>query len=123
MLPLPQSHTIERTQPEDEVIVIATANASAGDGCKGCSASVHADEDQIGRLVAKIRTEHRVADEQYEARLEACRTCDSLAYGTTCMHCGCFVRVRAVFKDKGCPHPNGAVRLRWTSPATHNEEA
>ncbi|MFD0670670.1 DUF6171 family protein [Cohnella sp. GCM10027633] len=105
------------------MIDIAEANASARDGCKGCSASVHAGEDQIGRLIARIRPEHRVSDEHYASRLEACRTCDSLAYESTCMHCGCFVRVRAVFKDKGCPHPNGNARLRWTSAATLNEEA
>ncbi|WP_246309386.1 DUF6171 family protein [Paenibacillus alginolyticus] len=46
-----------------------------------------------------------VSDEIYQARLAVCRECPSLAYGNTCLHCGCIVQIRAKFKEKGCPNP------------------
>ncbi|MFC5529793.1 DUF6171 family protein [Cohnella yongneupensis] len=105
------------------MIYIIEAGIQDREGCKGCSASVHATAEQIQRLLSKVKAEHSVSDEQYAMRLAACRTCESLAYASTCMHCGCFVQVRAKFKDKGCPHPDQAVRLRWTSLSTPLEEA
>lgn len=79
--------------------------------CPGCTASVH-DDAQIRRILAALsrRPEACVDDGMYEARLAACRACPDLAYGTTCLHCGCFVAVRAKFRDRHCPMPGGA---RW----------
>ncbi|MFC3801080.1 DUF6171 family protein [Cohnella sp. GCM10012308] len=82
-------------------------------GCKGCDSSVQVTEAQIDRLLSKIKPDERVDDGQYKNRLEACASCDSLAYGTTCMHCGCLVRLRASLKEGRCPHPESAVRRRW----------
>ncbi|GLX66226.1 DUF6171 family protein [Paenibacillus glycanilyticus] len=75
------------------------------DGCKGCSADVRVTDEQIQRLLSKLKPEVCVSDALYAKRLDACGSCASLSYGTTCMHCGCLVQVRAKLKDKGCPHP------------------
>jgi hypothetical protein len=83
------------------------------DGCKGCSADVKVTDEQIQRLISKIKADACVTDELYAKRLEVCGNCASLAYDTTCMHCGCLVQVRAKLKDKGCPHPQQAVREQW----------
>jgi hypothetical protein len=87
------------------------------DGCKGCSADVKVTGEQIQRLLSKIKTDACVEDELYAKRLKACESCTSLAYDSTCMHCGCLVQVRAKLKDKGCPHPHHAVREQWEQSA------
>ncbi|WP_240633423.1 DUF6171 family protein [Paenibacillus montanisoli] len=88
------------------------AEMTKREGCKGCSASVHADEEQLQRILAKLALHPGdcVPDAQYAARLDICGECPSLQYGTTCAHCGCFVRVRAKLAAKECPHPKGS---RW----------
>lgn len=87
------------------------ADALERPDCPGCTASVN-DDAQIRRILAALsrRPEACVDDGMYEARLAACRACPDLAYGTTCLHCGCFVAVRAKFRDRHCPMPGGA---RW----------
>jgi hypothetical protein len=79
--------------------------------CKGCSADVQVTNKQIQRILHSLNAhpEQCVDDEIYEQRMTACRACPSLAYDTTCMHCGCFVAVRAKFIEKGCPHPGHPV--------------
>ncbi|MCR2803854.1 DUF6171 family protein [Paenibacillus soyae] len=78
-------------------------------GCKGCSADVNVSEEQIDRMVARLPLQgfECVADDVYRERLATCRDCPSLQYGTTCSHCGCFVRVRAKLAGKDCPRPGG----------------
>ncbi|MFD2329660.1 DUF6171 family protein [Cohnella sp. GCM10020058] len=88
-------------------------SAKTSQGCKSCTSSVQITDDQIDRLLSKIKSNDRVDDDKYKNRLEACASCDSLAYGTTCMHCGCLVRLRASLKEGRCPHPESAVRQRW----------
>jgi len=80
--------------------------------CKGCTASVHVEDRQLERILRALeaRPEQCVDQATYEARLRICETCPSLAYDTTCMHCGCLVAVRARLKDKACPYPGQA---RW----------
>ena len=108
--------------PADEGMVTPTDEGMPADGrsavtpedrpdCKGCTASVH-DDSQIGRILAALarHPESCVDDDVYKARLAACRACPDLAYGTTCLHCGCFVAVRAKFRDRHCPSPGGG---RW----------
>ncbi|MGO4108247.1 DUF6171 family protein [Paenibacillus sp. YAF4_2] len=90
-----------------------SVSKKARGGCKGCSADVKVTDEQIQRLISKIKADACVTDELYAKRLEACGNCTSLAYDTTCMHCGCLVQVRAKLKDKGCPHPQQAVREQW----------
>ncbi|SFT15422.1 hypothetical protein SAMN05428962_4758 [Paenibacillus sp. BC26] len=88
------------------------AETQRQEGCKGCSASVHVEEAQLQRILSKLAMHPGdcVSDAQYEDRLSKCEGCSSLQYGTTCAHCGCFVKVRAKLAAKGCPHPSGS---RW----------
>lgn len=44
----------------------------------------------------------KVNDDLYEKRLSLCKECDNLISGM-CLKCGCYVEIRAVFKDKFCP--------------------
>ncbi|MBB3109553.1 hypothetical protein FHS18_001616 [Paenibacillus phyllosphaerae] len=85
--------------------------AGQSEGCKGCSASVHVSEEQIDRMIERLsrHPDSCVADSQYEDRLAQCNGCDSLQYGTTCAHCGCFVRVRAKLAANRCPRPGGGL--------------
>lgn len=76
------------------------------DGCKGCSASVRLAPGEVERILAGYfqgRPYAVVDDATYQHRLDACRGCPSLQYGTTCKHCGCLVAVRARLADKACP--------------------
>ncbi|MBB6672391.1 DUF6171 family protein [Cohnella nanjingensis] len=86
---------------------------SRREGCKGCSADVHVSRRQIDRMLAALADKEFdvVSDTKYADRLASCRRCPSLQYGSTCMHCGCIVEIRAKLGDKGCPHPAGS---RWT---------
>ena len=93
--------------------MIAAMGIDKAEACKGCSSSVQVSEAQLIRLLGKIKAEDAVADDAYRERLAACGNCESLAYGTTCMHCGCLVRLRAKLKAGRCPHPSPAVRERW----------
>jgi hypothetical protein len=80
------------------------------EGCKGCSANVHVSEEQLDRILTKLASHPGdcVSDADYAVRLGKCEACPSLQYGTTCAHCGCFVRVRAKLAAKSCPHPSGS---------------
>jgi hypothetical protein len=93
------------------------------DNCKGCRASVKVDEEQIARMLSKIKAEDSVSDKQYALRLEVCRQCASLSYESTCMHCGCLVAFRAKFKNQSCPHPNEAVRKQWEITALEDDRS
>lgn len=81
------------------------------DSCKGCSASVHSHDQQISRIIRALSAhpEQCVDDDIYAKRLEICDGCPALAYDSTCMHCGCFVAVRAKLIDKACPNPGQAL--------------
>jgi hypothetical protein len=82
--------------------------------CKGCAASVQVSRDQVNRLLAAMNGKgfDFVGGAEYDRRLGECRACAALAYGTTCMHCGCLVEVRAKLREKDCPHPGGS---RWSA--------
>jgi hypothetical protein len=83
--------------------------------CKGCSADINLSSENINRMIDEIVNSENfklVSEEAYEFRLQQCRNCICLDYGTTCKHCGCIVQVRALLKDKGCPHPGAS---RWKS--------
>lgn len=58
----------------------------------------------IAEYISVIPSHKKVSDEEYKRRLDICLTCDLLRDGI-CGECGCFVEVRAVKKEKSCPHP------------------
>lgn len=78
--------------------------------CKGCSESVIVSDENIRKLVdEQLQFETDIVDNDiYYERLEACKSCPSLVYKTTCSHCGCFVQFRAKLAYKHCPYPEGA---------------
>ena len=78
--------------------------------CGHCPGSVHASEIDIKEQMENvIQSGVPIAsDKVYEARLKACDSCKELIYGTTCMNCGCFVKVRALNALRICPHPSGS---------------
>ncbi|MEK3882616.1 DUF6171 family protein [Paenibacillus sp. PL2-23] len=87
--------------------------------CKGCSADVNVSQELIHRMVSRLELQgfHCAADDVYRERLEACRNCPSLQYGSTCGHCGCFVEVRAKLADRECPRPGGS---QWPKQRIHH---
>ncbi|MDE5973734.1 MAG: hypothetical protein K2G73_03600 [Eubacterium sp.] len=44
----------------------------------------------------------KVNDDLYEKRLSLCKECDNLISGM-CLKCGCYVEIRAIFRNKSCP--------------------
>jgi hypothetical protein len=110
---------------EAEAVHRSMARAAAGPGttaaqppksyvslppdCRGCNGNVH-DDEQINRILAALsrHPEACVDDDEYAERLSACGSCPSLANGTTCRLCGCYVAVRAKLRSNHCPMPGGA---------------
>lgn len=82
------------------------------DGCKGCSGSVHITDSEIEAEVRRVVGSGVPLTDRdlYEKRLKACDICEQLIYGTTCMSCGCIVKVRALNALRICPHASGS---RW----------
>lgn len=83
------------------------------DFCKACSISVRLPIERIKDMVDEIVKSgnfNLVSEATYNFRLEQCSGCKYLEYGTTCMQCGCFVQVRALFAEKDCPLP---MNSRW----------
>ncbi|ULL18769.1 hypothetical protein DVH26_32635 [Paenibacillus sp. H1-7] len=80
--------------------------------CRGCPGAMEVTAEQIVRLTDVVRRTPSdcVPDDVYEQRLVRCRECESLLDSHTCRHCGCFVQVRALLKERGCPYPGGS---RW----------
>ena len=81
--------------------------------CRNCVAF----EDQskelhelIEKYVMNLEENQRVEQEQYEARLQACKSCEALQNGM-CRYCGCFVLLRAAKKALSCPNPKVS---RWS---------
>ncbi|MFY9569534.1 MAG: DUF6171 family protein [Acetivibrionales bacterium] len=76
--------------------------------CKGCSGSVRLSPGEIRKLFGetlRIKDVKTVTEEEYQQRLALCKSCDSLQYGTTCIHCGCIVEIRAKLAASRCPYP------------------
>lgn len=82
--------------------------------CKGCRESVRLSEQDILAMISQVENSGSklASDPVYEGRLAQCNDCSNLQYGTTCMVCGCVVRVRAKLLNNSCPHPQGSL---WNS--------
>lgn len=73
--------------------------------CKRCLLREMSDSEYleaVKKFIAVIKPYDKVTDEVYEHRLAFCKECDYLQNGG-CMHCGCFVEMRAAVKSKHCP--------------------
>jgi hypothetical protein len=77
--------------------------------CGKCSGYVNVSDKEIAEQMKKvIKSGVPLADEKlYNERLKVCNDCERLAYGTTCMSCGCFVKIRALYALRICPHESG----------------
>jgi hypothetical protein len=79
--------------------------------CKACEALVPITEEEITAIFGQmtgVRNIKLASERLYDERLAICETCPSLLGGTTCKHCGCFVRVKAKLAASKCPiagHP------------------
>jgi len=81
--------------------------------CKACGITVRLREEDIARLTNKYVRDHAAHEADPDIareRMERCRECPELMYGTTCRHCGCLAAVLTRIAKKHCPHPDGA---RW----------
>ena len=80
--------------------------------CRRCLLRELVSREEYERTIERVRRSLspalRTPDEEYEARLAACRACDQLQNGT-CMRCGCIAEMRAMRMDQHCPPP----RRRW----------
>ncbi|WP_442952386.1 DUF6171 family protein [Paenibacillus sp. UNC451MF] len=81
--------------------------------CRSCSDDEDVSEEQINRMIAILRRipSNCVAENIYNERLAACSKCEALMSAHTCRHCGCFVQVRALLKERSCPSPGAS---KWT---------
>ncbi|MDE6863660.1 MAG: hypothetical protein K2J41_04655 [Eubacterium sp.] len=55
-------------------------------------------KDYIGTIDSSLK----VNDDLYDKRLSFCKECDNLISGM-CLKCGCYVEIRAIFRNKSCP--------------------
>ncbi|MHC1696055.1 MAG: DUF6171 family protein [Eubacteriales bacterium] len=79
-----------------------------------CPRCPHTEEDvsldeAITRYVKALDEDIRCPAPEYSRRLGICGECEGRS-GATCVHCGCFVGMRAAIAVRGCPHPSGD---RW----------
>ncbi len=82
--------------------------------CKGCTESVIVSKEVLEDMLLDAERSgiSLVPDHIYEERLYLCKSCPSLQYGTTCMHCGSLVSYRTKIAKSNCPFPYGE---KWTS--------
>lgn len=80
--------------------------------CRRCLLEDMADQQELAAMMrernALLDDSLRTDDETRRARLDVCRTCDSLVQGT-CVLCGCYVELRTAKKAQRCP----AVPPKW----------
>ncbi|MFB5673960.1 DUF6171 family protein [Paenibacillus terreus] len=88
-------------------------SSQSGSFCKGCTTTVHVSEEEIRQLigsVARIRSVKLTTEEEYDRRMQACRSCEAFQFGTTCRWCGCLMEIKAKLQTSSCPSPAGS---RW----------
>ncbi|HIT84657.1 MAG TPA: hypothetical protein IAA60_02000 [Candidatus Ornithomonoglobus intestinigallinarum] len=76
--------------------------------CRRCGNGPNVSTEDIKKAVDAVERMKgfRLADaDTLSRRLNACRECEKLGYGSTCMVCGCLVEVRARLANERCPFP------------------
>lgn len=74
--------------------------------CKRCGLKTVLNKEEIENAVNQVKAMKGIKlakDSVYKNRLDVCKTCQKLEYGSTCMSCGCLVEVRALTADGRCP--------------------
>lgn len=75
--------------------------------CRRCLLSESGFEDilaEVKRCAERIKPEEKADDAVYSERLKKCAECEFLVSGT-CLKCGCYVELRAAYKNNYCPLP------------------
>ena len=73
--------------------------------CKRCLLSSYDPLDMFDTVrtrISLISDDERTDDAEYRRRLDICTSCDQLS-GGSCLQCGCFVELRAAYRDMHCP--------------------
>ena len=73
--------------------------------CRRCLLRESGEEDkalEVKECISRIKESEKAADGIYAQRLSLCRECEHLLSGT-CMKCGCYVELRAAFRNNHCP--------------------
>ncbi len=73
--------------------------------CKKCLLLEAGEEKSfigVKDYIDTIDNSLKVNDDLYLKRLSFCKECDNLISGM-CLKCGCYVEIRAVFRNKSCP--------------------
>ncbi len=73
--------------------------------CKKCLLLEAGEEKSfigVKDYIDTIDNSLKVNDDLYVKRLSFCKKCDNLISGM-CLKCGCYVEIRAVFRNKSCP--------------------
>lgn len=81
--------------------------------CRKCLLAEMSEDDYLRSLkeyIEEYPKDRRVSDEEYSRRLGHCTGCDNLSSGM-CGICGCYVELRALKPNSGCPDPSGD---RWS---------
>ena len=81
--------------------------------CRRCLLRESGSEDilaEVKRCVERIKSEEKTEDGVYSERLKRCSECEFLISGT-CLKCGCYVELRAAYKNNCCPLPKS--RKQW----------
>ncbi len=86
---------------------------SAANECRSCLEPLRLSEEEMRQVFGstlRVRDVKLADPETCRARLEACASCPALQAGTTCLHCGCVVSVKAKLLNAKCPYP---YQPRW----------
>ncbi len=76
--------------------------------CPDCSGTVRVPPEEVSKILKIIiETRHvEVADDvEYKKRMDICKECENLEFGTTCLYCGYLVEIRARILGEYCPKP------------------
>ena len=79
--------------------------------CKRCLLSSYDPMkmyESVQIRISLIDDDERTCEDEYRERLRICEGCDDLSSGS-CLQCGCFVELRAAYKDMHCP----SVKKLW----------
>ena len=60
-------------------------------------------ENRIKRVIDLMDKKEKASDDEYESRLNVCRTCSYLK-DAFCGACGCYVELRCIKKNVKCPY-------------------
>lgn len=76
--------------------------------CPDCSGTVRVPPGEVAKILrVVIETRHAsvVCDEEYQKRMDICKECANLEFGTTCRYCGYLVEIKARLYGEYCPNP------------------